>query len=69
MKGLAIVASRIGGFLDLVAPGENGYLIDVKDEAAFSSALRELISDRERLLAVPPRQPGEGEGFRYWEDR
>lgn len=50
VKGLAIVASRIGGFLDLVAPGENGYLIDVKDEAAFSSALRELISNRERLL-------------------
>lgn len=46
VKGLAIVASRIGGFLDLVAPDENGYLIDLKDEAGFSSALRELISNR-----------------------
>ena len=49
VKGLAIVASKIGGFLDLVEPDRNGYLVDVKDEAAFSSALRELISNRERL--------------------
>lgn len=46
VKGLAIVASRIGGFLDLVDPGKNGYLIDLTDEAGFSSALRELISNR-----------------------
>ena len=50
VKGLAIVASRIGGFLDLVTPNENGYLIEVKDEAAFSSALRDLLSNRERLV-------------------
>jgi len=49
VKGLAIVASRIGGFLDLVDPGENGYLIDLKDEAGFSSALRELISNHGQL--------------------
>jgi glycosyltransferase involved in cell wall biosynthesis len=50
MKGLAIVASRIGGFLDLVDPDRNGYLIDLMDEAGFSSALRELISNREKLI-------------------
>ena len=50
MKGLAIVASKIGGFLDLVEPEKNGYLIDISDEAGFSSALRELISNREQLI-------------------
>lgn len=50
VKGLAIVASRIGGFLDLVDHDKNGYLIEVQDEAGFSSALRELILNRERLL-------------------
>lgn len=50
MKGLAIVASKIGGFLDLVEPAKNGYLVDVENEAGFSSALRELLSNRERLL-------------------
>ena len=49
VKGLAIVASKIGGFLDLVEPEKNGYLIDVSDEAGFSSALRELLSNHEYL--------------------
>lgn len=50
VKGLAIVASRIGGFFDLVDQGRNGYLVEVSDEAGFSSALRELLSNREKLL-------------------
>lgn len=50
MKGLAIVASKIGGFLDLVEPERNGYLVEVSDEAGFSSALRKLISDPGRLV-------------------
>ncbi|MDP2778524.1 MAG: glycosyltransferase family 4 protein, partial [Anaerolineales bacterium] len=48
--GLAIVASRIGGFMDLVEHARNGYLIEVGDQAAFSQALRELISKPEILL-------------------
>lgn len=50
MKGLAIVASKIGGFLDLVDPARNGVLVEVEDEAGFASALRELLLDRDRLL-------------------
>ncbi len=49
-KGLAIVASKIGGFLDLVDNEKNGYLVEVQDQAAFSHALRELISTPEILL-------------------
>ncbi|MBE0681165.1 MAG: glycosyltransferase family 4 protein [Anaerolineales bacterium] len=49
-KGLAIVASKIGGFLDLVSHERNGYLINVHDKAAFSQALRELISSPDLLL-------------------
>ena len=48
--GLAIVASKIGGFLDLVDNEKNGFLIDVRDIPAFSKALRELISNPESLL-------------------
>jgi glycosyltransferase involved in cell wall biosynthesis len=48
--GLAIVASRIGGFFDLVDNAKNGYLIEVQDMEAFSQALRELISKPEILL-------------------
>ncbi len=49
-KGLAIVASRIGGFLDLVDENKNGYLIDVRDKDAFAEILRELISDKDLLF-------------------
>ncbi len=49
-KGLAIVSSRIGGFLDLVDHEKNGYLIEVHDHMLFSQVLRELISNPELLL-------------------
>lgn len=48
--GLAIVASDIGGFLDLVDNEKNGYLIDAHDTPAFAAALRGMISDPEKIL-------------------
>lgn len=48
--GLAIVASRVGGFLDLVEDGKNGYLIDSPDDLqGFASVLRALLSSEECL--------------------
>jgi glycosyltransferase involved in cell wall biosynthesis len=49
-QGLAIVASNIGGFLDLVDDGQNGYLIEVQDEDGFSHRMRELLSAPKLLL-------------------
>jgi glycosyltransferase involved in cell wall biosynthesis len=48
--GLAVVASRIGGWMDLVSPGENGYLVDPIDEQGYVQAMASLLSDRQRLL-------------------
>jgi glycosyltransferase involved in cell wall biosynthesis len=48
--GLAIVASRSGGFTDLVDAGVNGDLIAVDQPERYERALRELLSDPERLL-------------------
>jgi glycosyltransferase involved in cell wall biosynthesis len=48
-KGLAVVASDIGGFLDLVDVEKNGYLIHAQDQAAFATALRKLISNPQVL--------------------
>jgi glycosyltransferase involved in cell wall biosynthesis len=50
-KGLAIVASRVGGFVDLVDNGKNGYLIPQEDTDAFSTALLSLLSDSNCLLS------------------
>jgi glycosyltransferase involved in cell wall biosynthesis len=49
--GLAIVASKVGGFIDLVENGENGYLIDGGDPNGFAAAIKELLSDMGRLQA------------------
>jgi len=47
--GLAIVASRIGGFTDLVNPGHNGCLVDPHDMQGFGNALQGLLSDQDLI--------------------
>ncbi|MCK4724184.1 MAG: glycosyltransferase family 4 protein, partial [Anaerolineales bacterium] len=56
--GLAIVASRIGGFTDLVNPGHNGYLVDSHDLQGFGNALRDLLSVQDLIKnqRVPSRE-------------
>ena len=48
-KGLAIVASRVGGFVDLVDDDKNGYL--ETDVARFPTRLQSLLSDQKRLFS------------------
>jgi len=48
--GLALVMSDIGGCVDLVEKGVNGWLVPVGSQDAFASALRDLLSDRGRLF-------------------
>ena len=50
--GLAIVAGRVGGFVDLVKPGENGFLYDPMDEQGMRQGLAALLSDPARLLEM-----------------
>jgi L-malate glycosyltransferase len=49
--GLALVVSRVGGWLDLVKPGQNGFVADPEDREGFRNALASLLCDRERLLS------------------
>lgn len=48
-KGLALVVSKIGGFVDIVEDGENGYLVELAHPSRFPAVLRELLSDEARL--------------------
>ena len=50
-KGLAIIASRVGGFVDLVDEAKNGFLIDSADASKFSTSLSGLLSDPTSLLS------------------
>lgn len=50
--GLALIASRVGGFIDLIHPGENGYLYDPMDTQGMQAGLRSLLSNPELLLQM-----------------
>lgn len=50
VKGLAVVASRVGGFVDLVEENENGYLFLPDDETSMVRSLRSLLTKPGKLL-------------------
>jgi glycosyltransferase involved in cell wall biosynthesis len=50
-KGLAIIASHVGGFVDLVNENWNGYLVKREDAAHFLVKLRSLLEDPNHLLS------------------
>jgi Glycosyltransferase len=48
--GLAIIATKVGGFNDLVENNENGFLSDVNEVAELGTALRNLLESPSLLL-------------------
>lgn len=53
--GVAVVATRVGAFEDLVVPGETGYLVAAEDVAALTEATGALMRDskgRARMAAA-----------------
>jgi glycosyltransferase involved in cell wall biosynthesis len=48
--GLALVVSKVGGFVDIVDDGKNGFLIESNDQEEFVRSLRTLISDSQKLM-------------------
>jgi len=50
--GLAIVAGRVGGFIDLVEQGVNGFLFDTNHPEQGMACLQTLLSDRQSLQAA-----------------
>jgi glycosyltransferase involved in cell wall biosynthesis len=44
--GKPIVASRVGGILDLVKDGQNGLLVEPRDTSALCDAIEKLLADK-----------------------
>jgi len=49
-KGLALVVSKVGGFIDLVEHGKNGFLIAPNNQDQFVLSLNTLIANPDRLM-------------------
>jgi glycosyltransferase involved in cell wall biosynthesis len=49
-SGLAIVAGKVGGFVDIVDQGENGYLLDPDDVEGMQQGLLKYLEEPESLL-------------------
>jgi glycosyltransferase involved in cell wall biosynthesis len=46
-RGRAVVASRVGGIVDLVRDGENGLLVPPRDPQALADSLSRVLADRD----------------------
>lgn len=47
--GLPVIASTVGGVMEIVEDGRTGTLIPPRDPAALAAALRDLLADRGRM--------------------
>lgn len=66
-SGLAVVASRNGGMLEIITDGENGVLAPVGDVDAWHRVLADLLNDRPRLAAIGARARRHAEMHFTWE--
>lgn len=57
--GLPVVASRVGGLLDLIDHGRTGLLVEPGDPQALAAALRQLFTDRARAAQLGDRARAE----------
>ena len=53
--GKPVIASRVGGIVDIVKDGETGVLVEEKDEIALSNVILRLIFRPEERLALAER--------------
>lgn len=61
--GLAVVASRVGGFIDLVEPDFNGFLLDGQNASLGVSDLRQLLMSPNMLLSFRENSRQHAEKF------
>jgi len=64
--GTPVIGSNVGGIKYTVADGETGLLVAPHDPAALAARLSELLSDRQKLLAMGQRAIRRANGHFTW---
>lgn len=54
-SGTPVIATRLGGNIELVRDGENGWLYDPASPEALAAVMERVAGDREKLAAARPR--------------
>ncbi|RMG26304.1 MAG: glycosyltransferase family 1 protein [Armatimonadetes bacterium] len=57
--GLPVVATRVGGIPDVIREGQNGHLVEPRDEGALESALEKLIQSADERQRIGERNQSE----------
>jgi lipopolysaccharide/colanic/teichoic acid biosynthesis glycosyltransferase/glycosyltransferase involved in cell wall biosynthesis len=55
LLGVPTIATRVGGFPDLVRPGETGWLVPPRDPAALAEAILDALDDPEKARRMAER--------------
>lgn len=63
--GLPVVATRFGGFPEVVAEGQTGLLVPPRDPAALAAAVNELLADPDRRAAMAMAAPAWASQFAW----
>ena len=72
--GLPVISTKVSGTEDLVKDGENGFLMDIRDEISLSRRMRSLMEDENMMKKMSYNSYCSGRRFRLetiveqWED-
>ena len=50
--GLCLIVSKVGGFMELVDEGENGYLLQAGGGEIWSKTIQDLLQDKEKIIQM-----------------
>jgi len=65
--GKPMVATRIGGFAEILEDGVHGYLVEPEDPSAMAARLEDVLSDSNRARAMSDAVRRLAEGWRSWD--
>lgn len=50
--GLCLMVSKVGGFVEIVDEGENGYLLQARGGEIWSKTIQDLLQDKEKIIQM-----------------